>query len=231
VKGLKTGRIHHFLSDIECKLFLFFDWQETVTDIREQFPLNREITKQIAGDLGFGHPVDRQSKAPLVMTTDVVASFRLNGKTFDRAYAVKPSSALNDGRTLEKLEIEMKYWAQRDISWSVVTERDIPEQYVKNIQWLHTETDLPCLHPEHEAKTVALLDRLQDEIGIAGSSSIGEYSKQFDVRNQLPAGTALKLVRHLLATRQLLVDMREVLGPKLSLRFVELPIRVKAQRA
>ncbi|MBJ7542584.1 hypothetical protein [Rhodomicrobium udaipurense] len=43
--GLTTGRLHHLLSDIECGLFYLADWSDTVTDIREQFPLKRDATQ------------------------------------------------------------------------------------------------------------------------------------------------------------------------------------------
>lgn len=52
----KTGREHHFLSDIKTALFLLLDWSDSVTDIREQFPLDREETRRIAADMGVRHP-------------------------------------------------------------------------------------------------------------------------------------------------------------------------------
>ncbi|MBJ7533034.1 TnsA endonuclease N-terminal domain-containing protein [Rhodomicrobium vannielii ATCC 17100] len=58
------------LSDIECGLFYLADWSDTVTDIREQFPLKRDATQRIAAQLGAAHPLDLASRTPLVMTTD-----------------------------------------------------------------------------------------------------------------------------------------------------------------
>ena len=37
-----TGRIHHVLSDLEFAVFLLLDHNPAITDIREQFPLNRD---------------------------------------------------------------------------------------------------------------------------------------------------------------------------------------------
>ena len=39
IKSWKTGRVHHFLSDLETKYFYYLEWQDDVIDIREQFPL------------------------------------------------------------------------------------------------------------------------------------------------------------------------------------------------
>lgn len=38
LRGAKTGRVHHFLSDIEVALFYVLDWHDAVSDIREQYP-------------------------------------------------------------------------------------------------------------------------------------------------------------------------------------------------
>jgi hypothetical protein len=56
VLGRKTSRIHHFLSDIEWRLFLHLDWCDDVTDIREQFPLGRDSTRRISESLGVATP-------------------------------------------------------------------------------------------------------------------------------------------------------------------------------
>src|SRR5947207_9231391 len=39
VKGWKTGRVHHLLSDLERDTFLTYEWETSVIDIREQYPL------------------------------------------------------------------------------------------------------------------------------------------------------------------------------------------------
>lgn len=98
--GLKTGRVHHLLSDIEHDLFLLLDWADSVRDIREQFPLDRSITQRIAEKTGIPHPLDRPSRTPLVMTTDVVADLLRDGRLVQMAWAVKPADKVNlrDGR-------------------------------------------------------------------------------------------------------------------------------------
>jgi hypothetical protein len=49
--GIKTGRTHHLLSDGEWKSFIRFEYDATVLDIREQFPLDRHQTMRVARDL------------------------------------------------------------------------------------------------------------------------------------------------------------------------------------
>jgi hypothetical protein len=54
----KTMREHHLLSDNEFYSFLKFWWDDQVIDIREQFPLDRRETFEIAALCGVKHPVD-----------------------------------------------------------------------------------------------------------------------------------------------------------------------------
>ncbi len=56
VFGHKTKRTHHLLSDLELAVFLLFEWHNNTEDIQEQFPLDINITKQIANSVGIKHP-------------------------------------------------------------------------------------------------------------------------------------------------------------------------------
>lgn len=46
----KTCRVHHLLSDLELTAFLVFEWSPDISDIREQFPLRREISSILYED-------------------------------------------------------------------------------------------------------------------------------------------------------------------------------------
>jgi hypothetical protein len=51
-----TQRTHHLLSDLELATFFFLQWRQITTDIREQFPPDRELTREICNRLGVEHP-------------------------------------------------------------------------------------------------------------------------------------------------------------------------------
>jgi hypothetical protein len=70
IMGSKSNRIHHLLSDLERDYFYLLEWAEGVLDIREQYPLNREVTLSIADELQIRHPKDNVTQTPIVMTTD-----------------------------------------------------------------------------------------------------------------------------------------------------------------
>lgn len=96
------------LSDLELSTFLLFDWDLSVTDIKEQFPLDPEKTAKISERLGIRHPA--VSGVTQVMTTDFLLDTLENNKVVQVAISVKYSDELEDARVIEKQELERRYW-------------------------------------------------------------------------------------------------------------------------
>ncbi len=97
VFGHKTKRTHHLLSDLELATFLFLEWSSTILDIREQFPLNYDITLIVAEDKQVKHLSVRDSIH--IMTSDFyVVSSNKNYSQF--ALQAKYSKDLDDIRTI-----------------------------------------------------------------------------------------------------------------------------------
>lgn len=53
------------------------------------------------------------------------------------AFQAKYSKDLNDPRTIEKLEIERRYWQLKKTPWFLVTDKEIDKIVVSNIEWLY----------------------------------------------------------------------------------------------
>jgi hypothetical protein len=59
----------------------------------------------------------------------ISSDFLVNTKDLNRPKFVlqtKYADALNDPRTIEKLEIERRCWVEKDIPWQIITEKEIP---------------------------------------------------------------------------------------------------------
>ena len=182
VFGHKSQRTHHLLSDLELAVFLLLEWSRSTQDIREQFPLRLEDTKALALESGIDHPSVRgvlqvMSSDFLVNTTDTSQpKFALQAK-----YA----EALSDARTIEKLELERRYWLQKGVPWWLITEKDIPSVVTQNISWLY-----PAQRDEIEIDV--LMERAafyQHHFQNAPERSVIEVAKQLDTayqRNRSP---------------------------------------------
>ncbi len=213
IKGWKTKRVHHLLSNLELNYFYVLEWSPTVCDIREQYPLLPiEETIAIAQKCCIRHPLDPKTKQPVVMTTDFLLTVRQHIGVSEQARTIKPSQNLSSQRTLEKLEIERQYWQSKGIDWGIVTESEIPSVLAKNIEWLHpfqqTEDFLPLseLDISRIAKALTLMISKDNQ-------PLFKIAADCDDALGLPPGTGLSVARYLIANRQWLVEMNRPIQP------------------
>ena len=225
IKGWKTHREHHFLSTLECEYFYALEWSRSVSDIREQYPLLPQAeTLDIAQACGFRHPTDPKTKEPIVMTTDfVITVVQSHLQSVECARTVKPATQLQSKRTLEKLEIERRYWQARNIDWAIVTEHEIPRVLAKNVELLHGylqlagRLDLPASKLRRIAAT--LTTHVQQ-----GHTSLRAAASACDRQFGLERGMGLTLAYHLLATRQWQIDMSVRINPGKPLPLVDVAL-------
>jgi len=231
ILGWTTGRVHHLFSVLELKDFLTKDWANHVVDIREQFPLLPiEETLAIAQRCGIRYPTVPGTKQPIVLTTDFVVTIANGLEHIEQARAIKYSVDLSSQRTLEKLELERRYWQARNIDWGIVTERDIPHALAKNVEILHNHRNITYRLPltQEEIHDVAVV--LTSEV-MQGADSLRHIAIACDKRLGLELGSCLTLAYHLLATKQWEIDMHIPIQPGKPLAIlrttVEQPVRKK----
>lgn len=214
VFGHKSQRTHHLLSDLELAVFLLLEWNRSTVDIREQFPLRLEDTKALALESGIGHPSVRGVLQ--VMSSDFLVN-TTNASQPKFALQAKYAEALSDARTIEKLELERRYWLQKGVPWWLITEKDIPGVVTQNISWLY-----PAQRDEIEIDV--LMERAafyQHHFQNAPRRSVIEVAKQLDTAYQQPIGQSLLEIRQLLAQRCFLFD---ILTPVTKLKAEDLQL-------
>lgn len=207
IHSRKTDREHHLLSDIETALFLLLDWSNSVTDIREQFPLDRDETRRIAANIGVRHPADTQSRIDIVMTTDFVVNVRAGDTVTLAARSVKPASELDKARTLEKQEIERRYWQIKGVDWGLVTDLDLPAQRIKNLRWLHEMQSLQHMTSPYPDYWNDRRDRFLTCLPQASGMSTKQFVRLLEGTQGFAIGEALTVIRHLAANKRITIDL------------------------
>ena len=206
VKGYVTGRVHHLLSNNELAYFYILDRSELVTDIREQYPLSDlECAVEIAAKAGIKYPTDNTSGYPYILTCD----FMITTKEGLKARTIKLTSELNNARTLEKLEIERRYWMKIGIDWKIVTERDIPFQKAKNIEWLYTAHGINSTDIDSEIQVYA--QAMMIRLLLSGSFSIIESSQVVEQEFTLMRGMGIQLFKRLVLDRKISINLNQPL--------------------
>lgn len=123
----KHGRMVELLSQAELWWYVILRWDDSVEDIREQFPLDLDETTDIARQFGFRPVQDGR----IHMTTDFLVTY---GNEGIEAFSVKTDrSVLEDRRTMEKQAIEFEYWKERGIKWSILYKEDLNPVKVFNL--------------------------------------------------------------------------------------------------
>lgn len=200
VFGHITQRTHHLFSDLELATFLLLQWRSTTNDIREQFPLDREVTRDISERLGIKHPnhhgVDQYMSSDFVVDT--------GEKDIPRfAIQVKTTEAFSDPRTIEKLEIERLYWHEKGVPLFWVTENQIPPIVFDNINLFYN-------HIDDETDPDELLVQLEvfsKHILVNQNIRVKELCMKLDASYDNEPGEALYQVKRLLAQRYFNFDI------------------------
>jgi len=208
IRGLTTGRVHHLMSDGEARFFSQCDWQDHITDIWEQFPMDRDRTHQIARQLKIRPPLTEDG-TPYVMTTDFVlvigkgANRRIVSRTF------KLSEDLKDRRVLEKFEIERRYWRERGIDWGIVTEDELDLDLIKNVETVRGFIDFKGQVETYPGCYRDAVRRVLQLFPTTSSAPLHEWCDEIDHEMKVDAGTVLKAAKHLIANKLLHTDMHD----------------------
>ena len=219
IRGWTTNRVHHFLSDLEKRYFLLLDWSLIVTDIREQYPLwPVETTSDIAQQINVKPATIPTTSQPSVVTTDFLITVSVQGREELHARTVKYSKDLQEKRTVEKLEIERLWWQARGVDWGIVTEHEIPTVVAENINKMHPNFTLDghSKSAQHSHEYTRYLTT-----AVTGSSdALSKVTSSCDALFNLPVGSFLTLAKHLIATRQWLIDMTQEFKPTNRLEII-----------
>lgn len=218
IMGWKTGRIHHFPSQLQLQFFYLLEWSSQVVDIREQFPLDEEETAAIAKEMG-NTKLAEQINAGNVICLDFLVTVNKGFGTKEIARTVINSKFLTNKNLIEKLEIQRRYWAFRSIDWGIVTEQEIDIAVVKNVEWVHSSLDADSLEPLtveqiKQAKSF-LIPKIQKQ-----NLSLREITSICDEQLNLPVGSALSAVRHLIAKKRINANVFVPFQPAQILKLV-----------
>lgn len=196
----KTGRMHHFFSDLEANYYYLLAWSDAILDIREQFPLlPRSETEQIADELGYRHPHSIGASVNLVMTTDVLITVEKDGATHFEARYVKYSKDFANQRTCEKREIEEQYWRKRDVPFRVVTEQSINMTRVRNIKQLLGRYEEPQFEEVSPQTMMELKAYMIELVQSKRYDTLDKICARLEQAFGLKHGTGLHLFYHMAA--------------------------------
>lgn len=208
------------------------EWRIDNIDIREQFPLEREITLEITAELGVPHPYYPQTRVPCVMTLDFLVTRAADGKEMHHAYSVKTQSDLNDPKVVARMEVERSFCAMAGIEYFLIISDRLPRNKVNNLFWIREaqidseESDsLRGFFEEHQTRMAT------DLVYTQFRGSLVDYCTKYDQRCSVPAGTGLRVARMLLANRTMAMDLNNAIperAPLSTFQVTAMPGRLRS---
>jgi hypothetical protein len=143
--GIKSNRNHHFLSDGEKRLGLVREALPETVDFYEQYPLyDIDLCIQLSVEMGIKYPVDENGEA-CVLSTDLFCQEIdfTTGEIIKVARTYKPIATflketkhpVSITRTLQKLELERRYYQEKKIPFHIETDLNISKNHADNLVW------------------------------------------------------------------------------------------------
>ncbi|WP_405157897.1 TnsA endonuclease C-terminal domain-containing protein [Paenibacillus sp. FSL H8-0283] len=207
VSGWKTGRVHHFLSDNETRYFYLCEWSDAVIDIREHYPLMDlyEMTDILDDDL-TKKLMDRKTGTPHILTSTFLLTMK-NEQGQERHFArnIKEARDFEKNSVIERYEVIRRYWHKKGIPWGLVSSFEINAAWAKNIEWLHAArrlSDWGYSEQQIAGESQSLMELLN-----GGKGTIKNAIERFDSQLSGEQGKGLLMLKHLLATKQIKIDM------------------------
>lgn len=211
VKGWKTNRVHHFLSDSETRFFYLMEYDASVIDIREHYPLidsMEELHSNLDGKL-TKRLFNQKTGEPFVLTTSFLITKRTtDGNIQNYARSIKDYRQLEQSKVIERFEIIRRYWELKGIDYGIITNKEIPVIFAKNIEYIHSSYHLQefgVMQSEQMIYGDYLLKLLKDY----QKTSIKEVLSIFDNNMDLEDGTGLLIFKHLLARQAIKINMNK----------------------
>ena len=209
VKGRLIRRIYELGDKLDRSALILLEQQKNITDIREYYRLDREVTLSIARQLNVKHPCYPDSNISKVLTITFLATY-VDPDTGEETYhgvSVLKANELNDPSTLLTLDLT-NLATQHELHTkpiAIFTNREYPTEILKGIGFAFDafeikSSDFPGINLNRIKKEII------KEVKNKSKVTIQQVSKSIDSRFRYPEGMSLKVFRAMLGHRMILID-------------------------
>lgn len=226
IRTWKCNRVVHLLSDIETRYFYLTEFDDSILQVKEHVPLmNYEDVVGEQEDIDISKFKDKQSGFPYILTTTFLITVKgSDGNTYDVARSVKASHELEKKTVIERFELIRRYFEKKEVNWGLVTQKEIPLVKAKNIEWIHPARFLEET-TDFSKGDISYLTKILMESFYKNTKVIREITSSFDAQLNLEAGSGLLLFKHLLATKQIKIDMDKKIDLNQSAEVLEIVLQ------
>lgn len=194
------------MSDNQLRTFLLLEWSDKIMDIKTNIILDDleiYLDEEIE-NLRLDIFKDKESGKTYDLYTNFLVTVDKGVNKENIAISVKNSSNLSKKNTIEKLEIERRYWSKRYTKFYIVTDKELNRQEVNNINWCREALiDKSILNKDYLAEELLVFIQKHRK------KLLNEILDLFDEINNFKLGTSLFIFRYLIAIKKIKVNMKE----------------------
>ena len=214
VPSPKLGRHVELLSDVEEAAFLIVERSQAVSEAKEQYPFNRNLSQAVAHALGIRHPHYPGTNIPCVMTIDLLVTVHRPRDTVLIGIDCKTRDKAEDPRVLEKFELTRAILAESGSKHVVFFDSHIPKQLVRNLKWIASGRPKPyevLPYPDYLIDITQCMYRHLSST-VFGDRPLRAVCKEFDEANSHEPSTGFRAAKLLIDSYLLDVELN---GPDL----------------
>lgn len=205
IKGKTTGRLHHLLTDLETNIFYLLDFDEKVIDIKEHYPLLDLMDGFIdLENINLNKFKDKKTGEQYIFSTTFVVTLKNSAEERYLAISVKNENQLYKSTTLEKLEIERRYWQSKQIDWFILTNKDIEMDMVENIKWLRLCDESMILDNED-----LIINLIKDTVLNSSSITLNTMINNISKITYINEAIILTVLKKMIIQKIILTDLRK----------------------
>lgn len=205
--GYKTKKIHHLQSNNQLRVFLILEWSNKVKDIQENIELKDvEATIYNVDNLRLDKFRNKETNELYQLHTNFLVAIKNDNEEMQVAISVKSISELERKTVIEKIEIERRYWKAKQIEFYIITEKEINKQFVENIKWVREVLVNNGIEIKEE-----IAEKLYYFLQNNAECKVINMLDEFDKVENLKFGTALFILRYLIAKKEIEINMKEKL--------------------
>jgi hypothetical protein len=219
-----SKRVIHILSDLQLYYYNLLEFDTGVVDIQENYPLlnlhdfdipmDQELTKKL---------YNPKTKVPHILTVSfLITRIDRNNKPYHVARVIKASTELEKKSTIERLELQRRYFEKKNIDFGIVTEKEINKQVARNVGWALTAYDLQD-YPQLVSNLAYLKADMLKLLSNPTEILLNVFGK-IENSYQLEEGMAMVLFKHLVATKQLVMDLDKKIETSKNVKFYNLQV-------
>lgn len=135
ISGIRIGRPHHLLSELEATYFFLIERRPSTVEIREQWPiLDLDGTLTLCARLGVRHRY--RGIYPEPFTIDFLITERIDGELKYRAASIKTREDAANHEIRHRLSLEHAWCRERKIPWTLVDTSAFDRTLLANLRFV-----------------------------------------------------------------------------------------------